>query len=67
MRVYITNSESKANYKVFIVASDSRQKNYQLIKDGRLVTSESQADVKIFLVNSESKANILITAKNMPK
>lgn len=67
MRVYITNSESKADYKVFLVNSDSRQKNYQLIKGGKLVNSEGQADIKIFLVNSESKANIFITAKNMPK
>jgi hypothetical protein len=66
-KVFIVSSESQADYKVFFVDSESRQKNYQIIADGKLVDSESQADVKVFIVQSESKASICIMRKHFAK
>ena len=61
------STQSRANYKVFMVGFESQQKNHQLIANGLLVRSESQAEIKIYLVKTQSQADILICAKNFPK
>jgi hypothetical protein len=66
-KVFIVNSESQADHKVYFVDSDSQQKNQQIISPGELVDSGSQADVKVFIVSSSSQATIKILRKNFPK
>ncbi len=66
-KVFIVNSEGRADYKVFFVDSEGQEKNAVIIKGGKLVNSEGQADVKVFIVNSEGQATIKITRKNFPK
>lgn len=64
-KIQVVSSESQADYNVYIVNSDSQQKNHQVIVGGKLVTSSPT--VKIYLVKSESQADIKITQKNFPK
>ncbi len=66
-KVYITEREGRADYKVYFVERDREQKNHQLITDGQLVNSESRANVKVAIVKRPREANILITRKNFPK
>jgi hypothetical protein len=66
-RVFIVDSESRSDYKVFFVDSSSYEKNAQLIAGGQLVDSESSANVKVFIVDQEYSANIKITRQNFPK
>jgi len=66
-KVFIVNSEHKADYNVFFVQGPHKEKNHQLLKDGVLAKSEHQAQIKVFIVNAEHKADICITQKNFPK
>lgn len=66
-KVYITEREGRADYKVYFVERDREQKNHQLITDGQLVASESRANIKVAIVKRPREANILITRKNFPK
>lgn len=66
-KIYIVNSQSQADYKVYYVNSPSQQKNHQLIEGGKLVQHQSQADLNLFIVKHPSQANILIMPKNFPK
>jgi hypothetical protein len=63
-KVFITDRENRANYKVFFVRSDAQQKNHQLIYPGELVRSENQAEFKVFITDRENNADIKITPKN---
>ncbi|OQA01693.1 MAG: hypothetical protein BWY70_00288 [Bacteroidetes bacterium ADurb.Bin408] len=66
-KVFIVKYESQADYTVFFVDYESKQKNHQIIAGGKLVNYESQADCKVFIVKYESQADIKILRKNFPK
>ena len=66
-KVFIEKYENRADYNVFFVDYDSRQKNNEIIEGGKLVQYENQADVKVFIVKYENQADICITRKNFPK
>jgi hypothetical protein len=66
-RVFIVDSEYKADRKVFFVDSESQEKNTQIIAGGKLADSEYQADLKVFIVNSEYQADIKIMRKHFPR
>lgn len=65
-KFFIVNSEHKADYKLFFVDSNHKEKNAELVAPGELVKSEHQANVKIFIVTSEHKADIKVTRKKFP-
>ena len=65
-KIYITNYQSQADYKVFFVNYESQEKNAQIIKGCKLTNYQSQADCKVFIVNYESQADIKIMRKNFP-
>ena len=65
-KVFITNQEYKAEYRVFFVDNQCKEKNAEIIKGCRLTNSESQADIKVYIVNQEYKADIKIMRKNFP-
>lgn len=66
-KVFIVNSPSEADYKVYFVNWESDQKNHQLIAGGKLVKSKSEANVKVFMSKWASEADIKIMRKNFPK
>ncbi|MDR0856439.1 MAG: hypothetical protein LBM78_03420 [Clostridiales bacterium] len=66
-KVYIVNSESRADYKVYFVTAAYQEVNADIIKGGQLVSSESQATVKVFIVTADYRATIKITHANFPK
>lgn len=66
-KVFIVDREYKADYKVFFVEHDYKEKNAGIISGGQLVDRDYKADVKVFIVDREYKANILITHKHFPK
>jgi hypothetical protein len=66
-KVFITNQEYKAEYRVFFVDNQCKEKNAEIIKGCRLTNSESQADIKVFIVSNENRAEIKIMRKNFPK
>ncbi len=66
-KVFISDSKYQADYKVFFVDSKFQEKNAEIIKGGKLVSSRYQADVKVFIVDSKYQADILITRQNFPK
>lgn len=66
-KVFIVNSPSEADHKVYFVNFESDQKNHQLIAGGKLVKSKSEANVKVFIAKWASEANIKIMQKNFPK
>ena len=65
-KVYIVNQEYKAQYKVFFVDQQYKEKNAEIIKGCKLVNQEYQADIKVFIVSQEYKADIKIMRKNFP-
>ena len=46
-KIYITNHQSQADYKVYFVSSESQERNAQIIKGCKLTDYQSQADIKI--------------------
>lgn len=65
-KVYITTSEYRAQYKVYFVDSQYKEKNAEIIKGCKLTNSQYQADITVFIVNSEYRADIKIMRKNFP-
>ena len=65
-KVYIVNQEYKAQYKVFFVDQQYKEKNAEIIKGCRLTNIEGYADIKVYIVNQEYKADIKIMRKNFP-
>lgn len=65
-KVFITNQEYKAEYRVFFVDNQCKEKNAEIIKGCKLTNSEGQADIKVYIVNQEYKADIKIMRKNFP-
>lgn len=65
-KVSIVNYASQADYKVYFVDYQSKEKNADIIKGCKLVNYASQADIKVYIVNYESQADIKIMRKNFP-
>lgn len=66
-KVFIVDRDYKADYKVYFVELDYKEKNAAIISGGQLVNRNYKADVKVFIVDRDYKANILITHKHFPK
>lgn len=66
-KVWISTSKYDADYKVYFVDSQYQEKNANIIKGCKLVSSKYSADVKVWISNSKYDADILITRKNFPK
>ena len=66
-KVFIVNHDNQADYKVYFVDQDYKEKNTVLITPGILVDHDNQADIKVFIVNHDNQADILITRKHFPK
>jgi hypothetical protein len=64
-KVMIVNNSNEADHRVFLVQSDSEQRNHQILLGGRLVTS--WPDLKVMLVGSSNEADIRISRRNFPK
>jgi len=65
LKVMLVNNSNEADHRVYIVQSDSEQRNHQLLLGARLVTSSP--DVKVMIVQSSNDADIWITSRNFPK
>lgn len=50
-KVFIVGRDYKANYKVFFVEQDYKEKNAAIISGGQLVDCNYKADVKVFIVD----------------
>lgn len=66
-KVWLSSSKYDADYKVFFVDSRFQEKNADIIKGCKLVTSKYSADVKVWISSSKYDADILITRQNFPK
>lgn len=65
-RVYIVDQAYRAQYKVFFVDQQYKEKNAEIIKGCKLVNQEYQADIKVCIVKQEYQADIKILRKNFP-
>lgn len=66
-KVYLVDRDYQADYKVFLVDQQHKEKNAQLLTNGKLVQREHEADLKLLIVDKDYKADIMIQAKSFPR